>query len=133
MSHSKSPYMCERCGLPVRQTRTGWWHSVNMTTKGRECEQPVPVPRSGGRRMLKAGSVVTIWRPAGTVTIDHYPFRQKFGAHTFDYLVDKAFPFRRGTEVAAWTVVKSVEVASDGSGVLLTLEVIDSAEEQEAA
>ena len=129
---SKSPYMCERCGLPARMTQEGWRHRVNAATKPRSCGlEPLPVKR--GDRTLKVGQPVTLWRPAGSITIGHQPFRQHFGAGSFDYLINTVTAFRRGTEITAYLVITGVEVARDGSGVTLTMEVIDSAEEQEAA
>lgn len=129
---SKSPYVCERCGLPLREVKSGWVHAVNAATKARSCG-PVPVAVKRGDQSLKTGQVVTLWRPAGSVTIGNRPFLQRFGATSFDHLINTVTPFRRGGEIAAYLVITKAEVAGDGSGVTLTMEVIDSAEEQEAA
>ncbi len=129
---SKSPYVCERCGLPLQQVRAGWRHAVNAATKARSCG-PVPVPVRRGRETLKAGTPVTLWRPAGSVTINHRPYKQRFAAASFDHLIDTVTPFRRGGEIAAYLIITAADVARDGSGVTLTMEVIDSAEEEAAA
>jgi hypothetical protein len=94
-------------------------------TKGRACASPVPVLR--GRRELKTGMILTIWRPAGVVTIDHHPFQQRFRPGSFDRLVDTVTPIQRGDVVTAYAMITSVVVPRDGSGVTLTMEIIDSA------
>lgn len=128
---SKSPYVCERCDLPLQSTGTGYRHAVNGMTKGRSCGQaPVPVKR--GDRPLRPGMRLTVWRPAGTVTVEHHAFRQRFGACTFDYLIGTVTPLRREGETVAYAVVTAAEVARDGSGVLLHLEVIDFGEAEAA-
>jgi hypothetical protein len=66
------------------------------------------------------------------VTIDHRPFTQRFRPDSYSALVDTVTKVTRGNEVAAYAMITSVQVASDGSGVTLTMEVIDSAEEAAA-
>jgi hypothetical protein len=99
-------------------------------TKGRACPAPVPVLR--GRRELKTGMVLTIWRPAGVVTIDHHPFQQRFRPSSFASLVNTVTPIQRGDVIAAHAMITSVVVPRDGSGVTLTMEIIDSAGEAAA-
>jgi hypothetical protein len=126
MRHSKSTYLCERCGLPLQVNGPGYRHATNAVTSSRACPTPVPVLR--GQRALRTGMVLTVWRPAGTVTIDHRPFSQRFRPESYSDLVDTVTKVTRGGEVAAYAMITSVQVARDGSGVTLTMEIIDSAE-----
>jgi hypothetical protein len=130
MSRRKSTYLCERCGLPLQPNGSGWRHATNAATKGRACPAPVPVPR--GQRTLKTGMTVTVWRPAGVVTIDHRPFQQRFRPESFTDLVDTVTPLKRAGVVFAHAMNTSAVVPRDGSGVTLTMEIIDSGEEAAA-
>jgi hypothetical protein len=130
MRRSKSTYLCERCGLPLQPNGPGYRHAVNATTKSRACSTPVPALR--GQRALRTGMVLTLWRPAGMVTIDHHPFQQRFRPKSFDDLVDTVTPLKRDGVVFAYAMITSVVVPRDGSGVTLTMEIIDSAEEEVA-
>jgi hypothetical protein len=123
---SKSTYLCERCGLPLQVNGSGYRHAVNAVTTSRACPSPVPVLR--GQRPLKTGMVLTVWRPAGVVTIDRRPFQQRFRPESYSSLVDTVTKVTRGGETAAYAMITSVVVPRDGSGVTLTMEIIDSAE-----
>jgi hypothetical protein len=130
MRRSKSTYLCERCGLPLQVNGSGYRHATNATTTSRACASPVPVLR--GQRALTTGMILTVWRPAGTVTIDHRPFNQRFRPESYSDLVDTVTKVTRGGETAAYAMITSVVVPRDGSGVTLTMEIIDSAEEEVA-
>lgn len=129
-SSSKSEFVCERCGLPLQIQGDGWRHAVNVMTKYKACGAPVPVKR--GARPLRAGDEITVWRPAGVVTLNKLPRMQRFRAGSFDHAVGATWPVKRKGAVVAYAVVASVEVPTDGSGVLFRLEVLDSSEEEAA-
>lgn len=122
---STSKYVCERCGLPLQVQGGGYRHAVNAQTKHLSCgRKPEPVER--GRISLTPGTPLAVWRPAGSVTINHRPYGQRFRPGSFDYLVGTTTRVRLNGREAAWAVITGTEVAKDGAGVLLSLEVLDA-------
>lgn len=138
MSRSQSTYKCATCGLPVkdrpRKGKPHWTHLVNAATASSACERPVPVRRRGHAGALEPGARITIFRPAGTVTVGGRRYAQRFGRTAFAHLISDAEPvaIRRGGAVTAYAMIVSARVREDGSGVTITLEVIDVSEEEAA-
>ena len=130
MSRSKSPYVCETCGLPVRvRYRKGvphWTHMANAATVDQVCGQAVALRRGtpASARTLEPGATLVIWRPAGMITIGGTAYPQRFRPGMFDGLLDKVEPVRRGGEEVGSGRWVAAEVAADGTGVTLTMEIL---------
>lgn len=128
MSKSHSAYVCETCGLPLQRMGSGWKHAANAATSARSCgSKPVPLLRAA--QPVRAGMEVKVWRPAGVVTVNHQPFRQRFRPQSYQRLMHTVTPLYRGGEVVAHCEITRIDAAKDGSGVEFTMTVIDSAEE----
>jgi hypothetical protein len=74
---------------------------------------------------LEPGTVITIWRPAGTVSVPGKgSARQRFHALAWEGRIGQTVLLhRKGEPVGAGRLVSAI-VADDGSGVTLTYEVL---------
>ena len=138
MSRSQSTHKCATCGLPVkdrpRKGKSHWTHLVNAATASSACEKPVPERRRGHAGPLAVGTRISIYHPAGTITVNGRRYARRFTPDRFAHLVTDAvtFPIRRRGVVTAYVVVTAARVRADGSGVTFDMEVIDVSEEEAA-
>jgi hypothetical protein len=112
----------------LQRSGKGWKHAVNDVTRARSCGQIPQVTRIDADP-LAPGTVLEMWHPAGTISINHHPFKQRFHEGACGYLLNTAQPIRRSGEIVAWATVTGVEVAKDGSGVLIKMKVLEPSEE----
>jgi hypothetical protein len=99
---------------------------ANAATVGQVCGEAVAIERStpASHRSLEPGAVFTIWRPAGVITIGGTPYRQRFRQGAFADLIDTVASIKRSGEEVGTGIYTAAEVAPDGSGVTLTIEVL---------